>query len=72
MHVQSSSSSINLLHVTATGRGILYTSDSVGEYYTVSLLNHLVSVGLFTQSVINYTCIYYYYLVCEKLFECST
>lgn len=72
MHVQSSSSSsINLLHVTATGRGILYTSDSVGEYYTVSLLNHLVSVGLFTQSVITYTYIYYY-LVCEKLFECST
>ena len=28
---------------TASGRGTLYTSDSTGEYYAISLPNHLVS-----------------------------
>ena len=31
---------------SVTGRGTLYTSDSTGEFYTVSLENHLVSLSV--------------------------
>lgn len=63
---------IIILYLSASSRGTLYTSDSTGEYYTVSLENHLVSVGylqsLYTYYVCVYMCMYsiymYAYYVC--------